>query len=355
MDDAKISTSFLAIQDAWQNKNLANVRKWLSDGMYQRLTVQMKMMDALQQKNVLSNISIDYINPANVYTDQQYQVFDVSISFTMDDSFISEKLPQFNEKFKGEAATEYWSFIKRAGTDTTHNLYDNNNCPNCGAPFEVKLGEISRCSNCNTLTNNATYDWVLCEITQEEDYESLNTLYEGHQLQDVMKNDPYFGIQRLEDITSNVFMQVMNVLGGGDKRRLGRFANEDTVQNILDMKGETEPFIFDRLYINHVSYSYYEINEEIVQVYFQVKATFRRISATNSKLIDRDFADHTFTLALSRNTKALTAAADKETVFSYECSTCGAPFADTTDANCTYCEAPVIDTGKNWVLTAFYR
>src|SRR6202012_6309143 len=87
-----------------------------------------------------------------------------------DDSFVSRKYPQFNETYDSDTDVEYWTFIKRTDSANEKNLYDNNNCPNCGAPFEVKMGEISRCSNCNTLTNSAAYDWVLSEITQRQEY-----------------------------------------------------------------------------------------------------------------------------------------------------------------------------------------
>jgi hypothetical protein len=30
----------------------------------------------------------------------------------MDDAFISDKYPQFNESFRGDTDTEYWTFIK---------------------------------------------------------------------------------------------------------------------------------------------------------------------------------------------------------------------------------------------------
>jgi hypothetical protein len=67
------------------------------------------------------------------------------------------------------------------------------------------MGEISRCSNCNTLTNCAAYDWVLSEVTQQDDYTSDTGFSNDTVLNELMKNDPFFATQRMEDI-----MQIMD-------------------------------------------------------------------------------------------------------------------------------------------------
>lgn len=56
-------------------------------------------------------------------------------------------------------------------------------------------------------------------------------------------------------------------------------------------------------------------------------------------------------MELSRHLKLSQRAADA--VFSYEYSSCGAPYTDTTENECAYCGAPVIDLAQNWVLTNF--
>jgi rubrerythrin len=87
---------------------------------------------------------------------------------------------------------------------------------------------------------------------------------------------------------------------------------------------------------------------------FSLTATYQRIQVAGEKLqlLDGEMSTHPFSMVLSKNLKALQTPA-KETVYSYECSTCGAPYNDTTDDVCTYCGEPVIDLNKNWVLTDF--
>lgn len=347
----KVSRSFLAIQDAWQRKDLRNVRKWLSDGMYQRFTAQFKMMNALDQVNTLSNIQIRNIEVNDLQSDGNYQIAEIAISFIMDDKFISKKYPQLNETYPSDVNTEYWTFIKHTG-GKEQNIYDNNVCPNCGATLGSDAGEINRCSNCNTLINNATYDWVLCEITQDSEYSGGMSLSNDIMLKQLMQQDPAFAVQRLEDIASNIFMQIMEIFTGSDEKRLSRFADDSIVKLILQQKHSTKPFIFDRLFLNSVTLTGYSVEDNLVKLYFDIYATYRRVAVNGRvQLIDNNLITVQYRMELSRSKDF--SAKSNETVYSYECSSCGAPFTDTTADCCTYCGAPVIDKKRDWVLTGF--
>ena len=353
LDNEKIKSSFMGIQDAWQNKNLKKVRKWISDGVYQRFNGQFAMMNKLSQVNKLTNINIDGIRIARTGTDNGYKTADIAINFTMDDEFISDKYPSFNQKFKGENATEYWTFIKKEAAKAGKNLYDSDNCPNCGAPFDTNLGEISRCGSCGTLTNNASYDWVLSEITQEDDY-SDGDLFEGAaELNELTKNDKLFSVQRIEDVASNVFMQVMQVLSGEPEKKLTRFAGKETSANILQEKTKGGDYIFDRLYLNDVELASFYKDETKLHLVFSLKATYQRVQAAQKlTLLDKEMASKYYTMTLSKNLRSLQTA-EKETVYSYECPGCGAPYTDTTDEKCSYCGALILDFDHNWILTDF--
>jgi len=353
LNEEKVKTSFLGIQDAWQKKDLKLVRKWISDGVYQRFNGQFIMMNKLSQVNKLSNIQIARIRVANIESDGNYQTADVAVHFKMDDEFISEKYPQFNEKFRGDDDTEYWTFIKRNGPDTGKNLYNSNNCPNCGATFDVDMGEISRCGSCGTLTNNASYDWVLSEITQEADYSPGRSVTNQEELKELTKHDDTFSIQRMEDVASNVFMQVMQVMGGEKPNKLDRFAIETVKNALLEERKQSGNIVFDRLYLNEVSMITFYKDTEKLHIVFSMKCTYQRVKAEEKlTLLDRELTSRNYSLTLSKNLKALQTPA-KETVFSYECASCGSPYGDTTLDKCAYCDAPIIDYDHNWVLTQF--
>ncbi|MGZ3902344.1 MAG: TIM44-like domain-containing protein [Bacteroidia bacterium] len=353
LDNAKIRSSFMGIQEAWQAKNLKGVRKWISDGVYQRFNGQFVMMNKLSQVNKLTNIKIDGIKIARIHSDNGYKTADVAIDFTMDDEFISEKYPSFNQKFRGESAREFWTFIKKEDAQQGKNLYNSNNCPNCGAPFDTDLGEISRCGSCGTLTNNASYDWVLSEITQEDDYSAVDMFSKGEELHELTKNDKLFSVQRIEDVASNVFMQVMQVLSGEKDQKLSRFATEELAARIIKEKKSGEGYIFDRLYLNDVELTTFYKDEEKLHLVFQLKATYQRVKAGEKlTLLDRDMVTKYYTMTLSKNLKSLQTA-EKETVYSYECPNCASPYTDTTNDKCPACGSLIIDFDRNWILTDF--
>jgi len=352
----KVVTSFMEMQKAWQEQDLSNVRKWISDGVYQRYIAQFAMMKQLNQKNYLSNIQISDITVTNIANDGNYQTADVAISFSMNDEFLSDKYPAFNESFMGDSDTEYWTYIKRSDAKAhSVDLYHTNNCPNCGASLENNLGEVSRCSSCNTLTNNAEYDWILSEVTQADDYStaSESILLEDEHLKELVKNDPLFSIQRMEDIASNVFMQIMDVMTENNTKKLSRFATPEIAAKILQMKANMGSFVFDRLYLNDVTLSNYDTDNDKLNLSFDMIASYQRIQIGDRlRMLDGEISTHQFSIVLSKDLAALNKPA-KEIAFSYECANCGAPYNDTTNDTCSYCDAPVVDTSKNWVLTRF--
>jgi predicted lipid-binding transport protein (Tim44 family) len=353
LDNTKIQEAFMGIQDAWQAKDLKKVRKWISDGVYQRFNGQFAMMNKLSQVNKLTNIKVDGIRIARTGNDNGYKTADVAIHFRMDDEFLSDKYPSFNQKFRGESATEYWTFIKKEDAKTGKNLYDSNNCPNCGAPFDTNLGEISRCGSCGTLTNNASYDWVLSEITQEDDYSAGDIFSKADELHELTKNDKLFSVQRIEDVASNVFMQVMQVLSGEPEKKLTRFATKEISASILQERAKGNGYIFDRLYLNDVELANFYKDDTKLNLVFQLKATYQRVQAGEKlTLLDREVVSKYYTMTLSKNLRSLQTA-EKETVYSYECPGCGAPYTDTTDEKCSYCGALILDFDHNWILTDF--
>jgi len=356
LTEEKVSASFLALQAAWEQQDLSKVRKWMSDGVYQRFTAQFSMMKRLTQKNTLSNVRINDISVMDIRTDGAYQSADIAITFSMDDRFVSEKYPELNETYKGDSDKEIWTFIKRKDTSPVsvqNDLYLTDNCPNCGSLLDNQLGEVSRCSNCKTLTNNASFDWVLNEITQDEDYKSGNDLLQDIGLKELVRNDSTFAIQRMEDIASNVFMQVMEVWSGDANKKLERFSDQTVADTILSQKKQQGEFVFDRLYLKEVTLQAFDTQNKQLNLSFRLTANYQRVQlGTKLKKLDPSISEHAFRMVLSKNTDALNTP-EKDIAFSYECANCGAPYEDTTHHTCSYCEALVVDPSKNWVLTDF--
>ena len=83
----KVRTAFIEIQNAWMFQDLSKVRKWISDGVYQRFNTQFIMMKQIDQMNEISDINIQQIYIDDVETDGVYDIMHVGIQYSMYDGF----------------------------------------------------------------------------------------------------------------------------------------------------------------------------------------------------------------------------------------------------------------------------
>ncbi|HXC03917.1 MAG TPA: TIM44-like domain-containing protein, partial [Bacteroidia bacterium] len=336
----KVAVAFPAIQDAWMNKDLSKVRRWITDGVYQRFHAQFIMMKLLDQENKLSNIRMNLPQIVETETQGAYQTLTVAIPFTMDDEFISKKHPEFNESFSGDSAIEYWTFIRKAGA-SGKDLYFSNSCPKCGYELNKEGGEVSKCPSCASVTYLGDYDWVLCEITQEEDYQATpNALTAGYQsLAPLYASEADFCNKLMEDKASNAVMQYFVSLTTHDLKYLRRFMSDGIIEQMETRLKTEAPFIFNRLFLDSVDIIGHELTEERNKLTFAITYSAMRLAETKGGLSKIDQEAEKFNLQLTLSKKAGVVVKNK--LWSFECACCGAPYTDTTDTNCTYCEAKI--------------
>ena len=349
----KASTAFMQIQQAWADKDLSNVRRYISDGMYQRLITQIKMMDLLDQRNILSKIDIKGIYIDKVLQDGNYDVIHVAIHASIVDSFISKKHKKLNSGGY-EQFVEYWSFIQKRGIESK-DMYSVASCPNCGSELPKEAGEISKCEHCGTLTNSGSYDWVLAEITQADDYVTSKPLNDlSHNLSErvveLANDNEDFSVQLLEDKLSNGYLQIETAKVFKKPEMMRRFVSDEVYEK-LSLQIESDPkFIYNRIFLSDVTLigALQQGEKNILAI--SVKSAFQRVSINNNKLniIDPQVSTKTEIVLFSRDIKANE---NKGSLYAHQCPSCGAPVEDTTDMNCVYCSALLNSTENEWIIT----
>lgn len=348
---SKVKIAFLSIQEAWSQQNLSKVRNWISDGIYQRFNLQFEMMKQLEQKNLISNVTIQQIKFVKAYVESNFSVITIEIHFKMDDKFISEKMKHLNENYTGEEAMEYWTFIKKSGA-IDKDLYSNNSCPNCGNELNKDGGEVSKCPSCSTVTYLGDYDWVLSEITQEDDYEYDNEIDEDeiNKLTELKKEEE-FCIQNMEDKASNAFVHYLFASAWNESSHFKRFATDKVIDEINSEKDE--PYIYNRIYLNSVTYSECTFDEDTHHLNFIVVYSAQKVQLKNNdvKEIDEDVETYWGGLTLSRKAGVKT----KSRLWSHECPNCGAPYNDSTSSSCSYCNAKINSPTLDWVVTSAHK
>ena len=349
----KVSTAFHEIQFAWMNQDLSKVRKWISDGVWQRFNTQFVMMQALGQKNTISDISIRKMVIDSVQRDGNYDIIDVGIHFTMEDNFVTEKFPSLNQEGFLENI-EYWTFIRKTGVQEK-DMFHSQNCPNCGGQLPEKMGEVSRCEHCGSVTTLGDYDWVLAEITQANDHvnESSKLMKNGSltaRIRQAMGRDPEFAVQFVEDKASNAYMQIMSAMVTQKPERMRRFTGNELYEKLSQKIKSSPPFVFNRLFLNNVTLMDYYSQDGKDNLVISLRRTSQRVDIAGGKLMLIDAAAYSVNeyLILSRDSGAAKA---KGSLYAHNCPSCGGPVGDTVDLKCGYCGAELNSTKTEWIVT----
>ncbi len=347
----KVDKAFYAVQEAWSAQDLSKVRKFISDGVYQRFNTQFKMMTLLGQRNVLTDVRIEEMFIDKVERDGSYDIIHMGIRARLDDEFVCA-LDHSLDSGGFEEFLEYWSFLRRRGAPKK-DLYDSRLCPNCSAQLPDDPGEVARCGYCGTLVNSGEYDWVLSEITQADDYSRISALEKAHNLSSktsaLSKEYPDFSVQLLEDKASNGYLQILTAYAYRDPAVMRRFVSDRAFEKIRGRFPDS-PIVFNRLYLNSVTLIGAFTRDEENVLAFSVTSSFQRAAIEGGerlRLLDPAVVLSHEIVLMSRHKDPL---ASKGSLYLHQCSSCGAPVKDTVDLACSYCGSPLNSNRREWIV-----
>ena len=350
---AKANTAFLAIQRAWSQQDLASVRRWISDGVWQRFTTQIVMMRLLEQKNVVDDISIKRIFIDAIEEDGDFDIVHLGIHFSAQDDFVSARYPQLDRRGALELL-EYWTFMRKAGV-AEKDLYHNNDCPACGAPLPNDMGEVARCPACKTVCSLGDYDWVLTEITQADDYVNRDGKLGKsgaltRSIREALGADRGFSVQSLEDKASNAYLQIMAAQVSNKPEMMRRFVGDQLFAKLSQEFAQQQAFVFNRLYLNRVMVIDYFRADGQDNLVVAIKRTAQRVAITADRLVllDQGMYTRNEIMVLSRDIGAGDAGAS---LYAHACPACGGPVGDTLDLKCGYCGELLNSTSREWIVT----
>ncbi len=217
------------IQRAWSAQEMTPVRHFLSDGVFERFTLQLAMQKACGVKNMMHTVQVLRCRPLDASSDDFFDTLHVAVTASAVDRLVTL---EGNRALQGSSAaeqfTEIWTFLRRPGAQTLERpgLLEGF-CPNCGT--QLRLATSTTCESCEALINSGEYDWVLSEITQEE----LWRPHSGGAIRGVdalRRRDPGFNTQAIEDRTSAIFWH----------HRAAEFFARETLLNAVALPQFTE-------------------------------------------------------------------------------------------------------------------
>ncbi len=348
----KVKTAFVKIQSAWEKQDLSEVRKFISDGVYQRFNTQFLMMNLLKQTNKIKDLDIINVYIDRIETDGKFDIIHTAVHARIDDRFISELDSSLNSGGK-EEFVEYWSFLKKRGAKS-RDIYDSDFCPNCGSPLPEDMGEVSKCPACGTLTNSGEYDWVLSEITQADDYVSSNHKLKlsktlSNEIERIASEDEDFSVQLIEDKASNGYLQIVSSRSLNNPSMMRRFVN-DRVFNSVDMPAKGQTIAYNRLFLNDVYVIGISETSEKNHIHIALRSSYQRvlIEGDHIELLDLVMISRTDVIVMSRDKAYKTS---KGSLYAHCCPSCGAPVENSLSTECQYCGSTFNSTSSEWIIT----
>ncbi|MDD3118736.1 MAG: TIM44-like domain-containing protein [Victivallales bacterium] len=347
---------FLRLQDAWAKQDMRSVRTMVSDGIFERFSLQLQMMHESRLINRMNNVRVRDIAPAQTDSDRFFDAITLRITAEATDYYEDRQSGKVVNGCNGapQSFVEYWTFLRRPGAKTVagKSLLDNC-CPNCGAPLEISDRTV--CPSCRAVVNSGDYDWVLTEITQasewmpkeKPDLSGLNKL---------LSRDPSFNVNHLEDRVSVMFYRWIAAQFFADPRYLCKLAGDKFMQQEA-AKFQPQPDGKHLFYADaavggvEVTAVGADADGDVAQV--RVRWSGHREAATVPGLIlpacerSRVFAS---VYELHRQRGVSSSAGN--VLSSAHCPNCGAPESLSLHPYCEYCHTPLNDGSRDWVLTA---
>ena len=351
----RVKKAFTVIQHAWSDMGMRKARAFITDGIFERFSLQLKINEASGFRNKLSNLEVFRAEIVSVRSDKFFDAIDIRIAAGCIDQYINTKT---NKVILGspnsEPFVEYWTLLRRPGAKTkaSPGLLENC-CPNCGEPLE--LLDKTECFSCKAIVNSGEYDWVLSEITQESEYSArANRNIPG--LEQMLKDDPAFNVSHMEDRASVIFFRHVAAQFFGDAKYLVKLASSEYLHTNRDefkaLPGGKHSFFAD-VAVGCVDLveiiDDHNDNSDFARV--MIRWSGHAEKAQVPGFIPPDFDSsrlfvHEMILERQKGVKS----SDKNILTSVHCPNCGAPETNSPKAKCEYCNTPLNDGSRDWIL-----
>ncbi|MCK5132140.1 MAG: TIM44-like domain-containing protein [Candidatus Sabulitectum sp.] len=349
----KADAAFLEIQKAWSDQNLSKVRRFISDGVNERFSLQIDMQKKQGIRNEMEDVQILGTEITSIESDSHFDSIHLKITARAKDTDVDIVTGRkIRDNFSG-TFVEYWSFLRKPGVQTLagKGLVEGV-CPNCGAHLE--LSDSGKCLYCDAVITSGEYDWVLSEITQSIEWSTAANPSAVPGYTQMLEIDPGFNLQTIEDTASVIFWRYIKSYFDNSADPVRKMATEGYSDSLAKSLGNVRD---DK---SHLFFADAAVGAVEVQTIAQ-SADFDRIQVLVKWSAANRWIDHTgkakgggpktirpqiFTLLRKHGVATLAATQ----LNSAHCPGCGAPYTGGDSGSCEYCGRPLNDGSGAWVL-----
>jgi uncharacterized tellurite resistance protein B-like protein len=353
----RVSRIFLLVQEALVRRNVAAIRPYVTDSMYQRFNTGLALARAFGLRDVALDVKIQDVRLSALEVADHFEVAHIGFRTT---ARIAEVPADSADEVALDAASrfaetpleEVWSFIRRRGTKTAKVSLAEGKCPNCGAPFQG--GATGRCSHCEAVVNSGDYDWVLGKVSQIEEFSVTGLGAPG--LEQLRARDPDLAVELIEDRASLQFWRYIEAKVLEDPTRLRKVASAPFVKSIVshqaELRGRGQREWFHQVSLNGVDVITFNLdNDGIDYANVRVRWAGSRVVGPVGQPQRKAPSERVHVLTLFRNVGART---DKAAgALTYRCWSCHGPLGDSDSTTCDYCNAEQVDGDHHWQVRSF--
>jgi hypothetical protein len=165
---ARLSLIFTELQKAWAAQDLATVRPFVTDALFQYLQYWVDAYRSQGLRNQLADARIVKTQTARVTRDAHYDAVTVRVWATgRDYTTDGQGRVVGGSSTRERPYSEYWTLARGVAargrpprTDLT--------CPACGGPLAITMA--GHCEHCGSHVTAGEFDWVLSTIEQDDSY-----------------------------------------------------------------------------------------------------------------------------------------------------------------------------------------
>lgn len=161
----KLSNMYVQFQNAWQNKDLEELRPYLTDAFYTQCDRQLENYRTNHQTNRVERISVLGVTLVGWKQESGNDVMVARLKTRIVDYVVDDETGNIvRGSNTAEKFMEYeWDLVRTSGQVTGH--ADGTTaqiCPSCGA--HVDINHSAKCEYCGTILTSDTFDWAVSTI-----------------------------------------------------------------------------------------------------------------------------------------------------------------------------------------------
>ena len=197
--------AFLRLQQAWSAQDLAGVRPFVSDGIFERFTLQIAEQKDFNYRNQVDRVQVAEVRLVQVAGDSIFDLLTVGIRARADDYRVAlDTGKRLGEGTRATNSSSTGPFCARRGVTTGDKpgLVEGQ-CPNCGA--EIELNESARCAPAAAWSAAAISIGCWLKSPKAPNGTTMRRANRPAWPPFARQRDPGLSVEHLEDRTSVIF------------------------------------------------------------------------------------------------------------------------------------------------------